>query len=77
MSSDQFKWERVEPGAYRCEAAWSIGIIEKSVRGWWWWTVIAETGEDQGGRRLTLKEAKKAANAVLNQKGLRRIWELL
>ena len=49
-----------------------MGIIERSIRGFWWWMVSEELGAQQGGgREITLREAKKSADVLINRTALR------
>jgi hypothetical protein len=70
-------WERVVPGAYRCEHGFAIGIIERSERGFWWWMVIdRDTGKEHGGgRRFKLRQAKDAAEKLINKYSLKVLSE--
>lgn len=69
-------WSKVRKGVYHCNHGFAVGNIELSIRGFWWWVVSDEVGVKlDAGREITLKEAKKAAEALINSHSLKQFGE--
>jgi hypothetical protein len=66
-------WKKIKPGIYhRGNHPASVGSIERGGSGWWWWIVVSVAGKQQGaGRCLRLREAKDAADKLINRSHLK------
>lgn len=65
-------WEKYRPGLYVKTSSISRGEIERGFRGWWWWFVSDVSGYKKGaGRCLSLRQAKKEAEAVMSDPQLK------